>query len=120
MLYNVVLVSTLQQSESVVPVHIAHSISQSCLTLCNPMDCSTLGSSVLGIFQARILKRLAISYSRRSFQPKDKTHVSWVCSHWWADSSRLHHLGSTRMCVLSHAHILYPLFFLFPSSLSIL
>ena len=31
------------------------SVSQSCLTLCNPMDCSPPGSSVHGIFQARIL-----------------------------------------------------------------
>ena len=29
---------------------------QSCLTLCNPMDCSPLGSSVHGILQARILE----------------------------------------------------------------
>ena len=42
---------------------------QSYLTLCNPMDCSTLGSSVHGIFQARILEWVAISYSRGSFRP---------------------------------------------------
>ena len=43
---------------------------QSCLTLCNPMDYSLLGSSVLGIFQARILEWFAISYSRTSFQAR--------------------------------------------------
>ena len=37
---------------------------QSCLTLCNPMDCSLPGSSVHGIFQARILEWVAIFYSR--------------------------------------------------------
>ena len=37
---------------------------QSCPTLCNPMDCSPLSSSVHGIFQARILWWVAISYSR--------------------------------------------------------
>ena len=37
---------------------------QSCLTLFSPMDCSSLGSSVHGIFQARILEWVAISYSR--------------------------------------------------------
>ena len=37
---------------------------QLCLTLCNPMDCSLLGSSVHGIFQARILEWVAISSSR--------------------------------------------------------
>ena len=39
---------------------------QSCLTLCDPMDCSLLGSSVHGILQARILEWVAISYSRGS------------------------------------------------------
>ena len=37
---------------------------QSCLTLCNSMDCSPPGSSVHGIFQARILKWVAMSFSR--------------------------------------------------------
>ena len=37
---------------------------QSCLTLCGPMDCSPPGSSAHGIFQARILEWVAISYSR--------------------------------------------------------
>ena len=39
---------------------------QSCLTLCDPMKCSSPGSSVLGISQARILEWGAISYSRGS------------------------------------------------------
>ena len=37
---------------------------QSCVTLCNPMDCSPPSSSVHGIFQARILGRVAIAFSR--------------------------------------------------------
>ena len=36
-------------------------VAQSCLTLCNSMDCSPPGSSVHGILQARILARVAIS-----------------------------------------------------------
>ena len=40
------------------------SVSQSCLTLCDPMECSPPGSSVHGIFQARILEQVAISFSR--------------------------------------------------------
>ena len=44
---------------------------QSCLTLCNPMDCSLPGSSVHGIFQARIVEWIAISSSRGSSQPRD-------------------------------------------------
>ena len=39
---------------------------QSCLTLCNPLDCSPPGSSVHGILQARILEQVAISFSRGS------------------------------------------------------
>ena len=39
------------------------SVTQPCLTLCDPMDCSLAGSSVHEIFQARILERVAISYS---------------------------------------------------------
>ena len=37
---------------------------QSCPTLCSPMNCSSPGSSVHGIFQARILEQIAISSSR--------------------------------------------------------
>ena len=39
---------------------------KSCPTLCNPMDCSLPGSSVHGIFQARVLEWVAISFSRGS------------------------------------------------------
>ena len=42
-----------------------------CPTLCKPMDRSPLGSSVHGILQARILERVAISFSRGSYQSKD-------------------------------------------------
>ena len=41
-----------------------------CLTLCDPMDCKTPGSSVYGILQARTLESVAIPFSRRSPQPK--------------------------------------------------
>ena len=39
-------------------------VTQSCLTLCDPMDYSPPGSSVYGIFQARVLEWIAISFSR--------------------------------------------------------
>ena len=54
------------------------SVIQLCLTLCDPMHHSPPISSVCGIFQARILERVAISFSRGSFQPRDWTHISWV------------------------------------------
>ena len=46
------------------------------LTLCDPMDGSLPGFSVHGISQARILKWVAISFSRGSSQPRDQTQVS--------------------------------------------
>ena len=42
-------------------------LAQSCLTLCNPMDCSLPGPSVHGILQASILERVAIPISRGIF-----------------------------------------------------
>ena len=51
---------------------------QLCLTLCNPMDCSPPGSSVLGILQTRILEWVAMPSSRGSSQPRDLTCVSYV------------------------------------------
>jgi len=52
--------------------------SLSSVWLCNPIDCSPPGSSGYGIFQARILELVAISFSRGSSQPRDHTHVSGV------------------------------------------
>ena len=53
-------------------------VAQSCLTLCDPMDCSPPGSSIHGIFQARILEWAAISFSRGSSRPRDQTLVSRI------------------------------------------
>ena len=51
----------------------ARSAAQSCLTLCNPIDCSPPRSSVHGIFQARYWSGSVISYSRGSSQPGIET-----------------------------------------------
>ena len=50
-------------------------VTQSCLTLCDPMDCSPPGSSVHEILQARILEWVAMPSSRGSSQPRDRTQV---------------------------------------------
>ena len=42
------------------------------------MDCSLPGSSVHGIFQARVLEWVAISFSRESSRPRDRTQVSHI------------------------------------------
>ena len=49
------------------------SVTQSCPTLCDPMDCSLSGSSVHGIFPWRILEWVAISFSR------EKNTSDWTC-----------------------------------------
>ena len=71
MVYNVVLVSGVQQSESVTHTHVCM---LSRVGLWDLMDYRPPGSSVHGILQARILKHDAVSYSRGSSQPRD-----WIC-----------------------------------------
>ena len=57
-------------------------VTQWCSTLCDTMDCSPPGSS--GIFQARILEWVAISYSRGSSWPNDGIHISCIsCIGRW-------------------------------------
>ena len=69
-------------------------VAQSCPALCNSMDCNLPGSSVHGIFQARILEQVVISYSRGSSQPRDGNPHLLCLLHWQADSLPLSHLGS--------------------------
>ena len=58
------------------------SVAKSCLILCDHMDCSLPGSSVYGVFQAKILEQVTISHSRGSSQPRDRTFL-WLL-HWQA------------------------------------
>ena len=67
---------------------------QSCLTLCDPMDCSPPGSSVHGILQARILEWVAIPFSRES-SPLGIEPMSPVSPALQADSLLLSHQGSS-------------------------
>ena len=60
-----------------------------------PMDCSLSGSSVHGSFQARILEWVAISFSRGSSQPRDRTRVSHIVGRRftiWATREALYRL----------------------------
>ena len=69
-------------------------VTQSCPTLCNPMDCSLPGSSVHRILQARIMEWVAIPFSRGSSWLRGWTQVSRV------DRQILYHLSyqpKTRM-----------------------
>ena len=56
--------------------HVCMLVTQLCPTLCDSMDYSLSGSPVHGILQARILKWVAIPFSRRSSQPRDQIQVS--------------------------------------------
>ena len=59
-------------------VKIESKVTQSCLTLSDPMDCSLQGSSIHGIFQARVLEWGAIALSRGSSRPGDWTRLSYT------------------------------------------
>ena len=65
---------------------------------CDPMDCNLPGSSVHGIFQARILECVAICSPRGSSRPRDRAYISfgscigrWILHHWatWESSSNV-------------------------------
>ena len=60
-------------------------VSQSYPTLCYSMGCSQPSSSVYGILQARILERVAISFSRGSSGPRDWTYVSCITSRFFTN-----------------------------------
>ena len=62
--------------------------SQSCPTLCDPMDCSPPGSLSLGILQTRILESVAMPSSRESSQLRDRTQVSHIADSLPADTSQ--------------------------------
>ena len=53
-------------------------VTQSCLTVGDPTDCSLPGSSVHGILQARILEWVAMPSSRGSSQARDGTQISRI------------------------------------------
>ena len=86
---------------------------QSCPTLCNPMDCSLSGSSVHGIFQARILEYVAIPFSKRSSQPRDRSWVSMspalqadslLLTHW-ESPHRKHYILKSQVQILLVSHL---------------
>ena len=62
------------------PVRLA---AQSCLTLCDPMDCSPQGSFVHGISQARILEWVVIFSSNGSSWPRDRTCISYTAGEFF-------------------------------------
>ena len=90
-------------SSTILHNHVAHVCvcvlaAQSCLTLCDPTDCSLPGSTVHGVFQARILEWVASPFSRGSFQPRDQTQVSHIAGSFftiWVTKKPKHVTRST-------------------------
>ena len=75
---------TLESTALIIGSESEGEVPQSCPTLCDPMDCSPPGSSVHAIFQAWVLEWVAISFSRWSSRPRNRTQVSRIvgrCFH---------------------------------------
>ena len=70
------------------------SVAQSCQLFCDPMDCSPTDSYVHRISQARILEWVAISFSRGSSRPRNRTHISCIAGQILY---QLIHLGSSQV-----------------------
>ena len=58
-------------------------VTQSCLTLCDSMDCYLPDSSVHGVLQARTLEWVAIPFFRESSQPRDQTRISCIAGRFF-------------------------------------
>ena len=75
----------------------------SCTQLCDLIDCSPPGFSFHGIFQARTLEWVAISSSKQSSLPRDRTHVSYIAgdslplSHWGSPYSMVYIANNTAL-----------------------
>ena len=72
-------------------------VTQSSSTLHDPKDCSPVGSSGHGIFQARILEWVSVPFSRGSSQPKDQSWVSCIAGRFFTiwDTREVHQLQET-------------------------
>ena len=74
-------------------LHILHDayfcavLSQSCLTLCDPIDCCPRALLSMGILQTRILQWVAISFSRGFSQPRGRTQVSHIAGRFFSSWS---------------------------------
>ena len=87
-------------------------VTQSCPALCDPMHCSSLGSSVQGILQARIQEWVAIPFSRGSSQPRYWTWVSRVAGRfltiWATREASIDSLLSATIILKSNTGFFFP------------
>ena len=75
-------------------IHRCCSVAKSCLTPCDPMNCSLSGFSVYVVLQARLLEWVAIPFLRGSSLPRDWTRVSCIADRFFY---HLSHQGSNRL-----------------------
>ena len=83
-------------------------VAQWCLTLCDPMDCYLPGSSIHGIFQARIPVWGAIPFSRGSFPPRFQIGVSCIGRQILYHLSHKGSPKSKRRCQILYSEINKP------------
>ena len=84
--------------------HREREVAQSCPTLCDPTDCSLPGSSVHGIFQARVLEWGAIAFSsHKAISMPRENEGALYAEHW-----RLHHLTSPTFRIPSQSSLSDP------------
>ena len=86
-------------------------VAQSCLTVCDPVDCSLPGSSIHGIFQARVLEWVVISFSRGYSWPRDWTRVSLIAGRCFYRLSHGSLIKAIRLFVTTSPKTLSPRFY---------
>ena len=80
-------------------------VAQLCLIFCNPLHCSLPGSSIHAMSKARKLEWVAISFSRDSSQPRDRTQVSH-----FADRLPSEPLGNSKTTAVGSLSLLQGIF----------
>ena len=86
-----------------------------CPALCDPMNCSPLGSSFHEILQSRILGWVSMSSSRGSFWPRDQIHtpcVSWISGRVFMAESQGRFIIEYIICKYLHSYSMLPFCFL--------
>ena len=81
--FKIIVSLHLHNNRQIVLKFLSLLVVQLCPSLCDPMDCSLLGSSVHGILQGRILEWVAILFSKGSFQPRGWTWLSCIADRFF-------------------------------------
>ena len=78
-------------------------VAKSCLTFCDPMECSLPGSSVYAVSQATIQEWIAISYSKGSFKPREPVSPASAGGFFTVEPpGKLYHIYKSKKKLLPH------------------